>query len=170
MTKWAYYPTRLWGMYPLYDGWFMIMVNSLSPRDACRSVCVLTYVYRSIVVSQLLHRNHLSFYVCVLLYSSVYVSIVLSRRRAVSPLNQMMSWHPFATQSLYWKQWDLWIFFNYISDVRNKCPCDFASCYWKWAKQYILYAFSSGLILGLCPANERWRYFITTSLIGWVQT
>ena len=27
----------------------------------------------------------------------------------------------------------------------------------------------AGLILGLCPANERRRYFVTTSLIGWVQ-
>ena len=27
----------------------------------------------------------------------------------------------------------------------------------------------SGLILGLRPANERWRYF-ATSLIGWAQT
>ena len=26
-----------------------------------------------------------------------------------------------------------------------------------------------GLILGLRPANERWRYFVT-SLIGWAQT
>ena len=28
----------------------------------------------------------------------------------------------------------------------------------------------SGLILGLRPANERRRYFVTTSLIGWAQT
>ena len=28
----------------------------------------------------------------------------------------------------------------------------------------------SGLILGLCPANERRRYFVTKSLIGWAQT
>ena len=28
----------------------------------------------------------------------------------------------------------------------------------------------SGLILGLCPANERWRYFVMTSLIGWANT
>ena len=28
---------------------------------------------------------------------------------------------------------------------------------------------TSGLILGLRPANERRRYFVTTSLIGWVQ-
>ena len=45
---------------------------------------------------------------------------------------------------------------------------------------YIIAAFSwyykstacvifSWLILGLHPANERWRYFVTTSLIGWVQ-
>ena len=27
----------------------------------------------------------------------------------------------------------------------------------------------SGLILGLCPANERRCYFVTTSLIGWVK-
>ena len=27
----------------------------------------------------------------------------------------------------------------------------------------------SGLILSLRPANERWRYFVKTSLIGWVQ-
>ena len=25
------------------------------------------------------------------------------------------------------------------------------------------------LILGLCPASERRRYFVTTSLIGWAQ-
>ena len=29
--------------------------------------------------------------------------------------------------------------------------------------------FVTGLILGLCPANERRRYFVTTSLIGWAQ-
>ena len=28
---------------------------------------------------------------------------------------------------------------------------------------------SAGLILGLHPANERWRHFVTTSLIGWVE-
>ena len=28
----------------------------------------------------------------------------------------------------------------------------------------------TGLILGLRPANERRRYFVTTSLIGWAQT
>ena len=28
---------------------------------------------------------------------------------------------------------------------------------------------NSGRILGLRPANERRRYFVTTSLIGWMQ-
>ena len=28
---------------------------------------------------------------------------------------------------------------------------------------------NAGLILGLRPANERRRYFVKTSLIGWVQ-
>ena len=27
----------------------------------------------------------------------------------------------------------------------------------------------TGLILGVHTANERWRYFVTTSLIGWVE-
>ena len=31
------------------------------------------------------------------------------------------------------------------------------------------YVYISGPILGLRPANERRRYFVTTSLIGWVQ-
>ena len=29
---------------------------------------------------------------------------------------------------------------------------------------------NTGLILSLCPANERRRYFVTASLIGWAQT
>ena len=28
----------------------------------------------------------------------------------------------------------------------------------------------TGLILGLHPANQKQRYFVTTSLIGWAQT
>ena len=37
-------------------------------------------------------------------------------------------------------------------------------CTYFLGKYYI-----TGLILGLRPANERRRYFVTTSLIGWVQ-
>ena len=33
-------------------------------------------------------------------------------------------------------------------------------CYWRYGP---------GLMLGLHPANERRRYFVTTTLIGWVQ-
>ena len=32
------------------------------------------------------------------------------------------------------------------------------------------YVHETGLILGLCQANERWRYFVTTSIIGLAQT
>ena len=32
------------------------------------------------------------------------------------------------------------------------------------------YHYVTGLILGLCPDNERRRYKVTPSLIGWVQT
>ena len=37
-------------------------------------------------------------------------------------------------------------------------------------KVLLVTAWPSGLILGLRPANERRRYFVTTSLIGWAQT
>ena len=30
--------------------------------------------------------------------------------------------------------------------------------------------YNAGRILGLRPANERRRYFVTTFLIGWLQT
>ena len=33
----------------------------------------------------------------------------------------------------------------------------------------LLEPWMSGLILGLCPANERQCYFVTTSLIGWAE-
>ena len=35
---------------------------------------------------------------------------------------------------------------------------------------YIIRVSGTGLILGLRPANERRRYFVTASLIGWAQT
>ena len=43
--------------------------------------------------------------------------------------------------------------------------CVSSSCVWESPSRHLL----SGLILGLCPANERQRYFVTTSLIGWMQ-
>ena len=33
--------------------------------------------------------------------------------------------------------------------------------------QELIIRYITGLILGLCPANERWRYFVT--LTGWPQ-
>ena len=40
----------------------------------------------------------------------------------------------------------------------------------EWTKsQQWCTAIKAGLILGLRPVNERRRYFLTTSLIGWVQ-
>ena len=41
---------------------------------------------------------------------------------------------------------------------------------WKWWETRLLLAYIPGLILGLHPANERRRYKVTPSLIGWVQT
>ena len=39
---------------------------------------------------------------------------------------------------------------------------EMSSFWWNFYTQAVL-------ILGLRPANERWRYFVTTSLIGWAQ-
>ena len=36
--------------------------------------------------------------------------------------------------------------------------------------QHYITHFLTGQILGLCPANERRRYKVTASFIGWVQT
>ena len=38
-----------------------------------------------------------------------------------------------------------------------------------WPQSYMQYM-GPGLVLGMRPANERWRYFVTTSLTGWAQT
>ena len=39
-----------------------------------------------------------------------------------------------------------------------------------WSKLTLVKAMYSELIVGLRPANERRRYKVTPSLIGWVQT
>ena len=45
---------------------------------------------------------------------------------------------------------------------------------WRKNRQYeemvIMMIMCTGMILGLCPANERRRYFVTTSLTGWAPT
>ena len=41
---------------------------------------------------------------------------------------------------------------------------------WGIVIDMIIYPTTTGMILGLCPANNRRRYFVTTSLIGWAQT
>ena len=38
-----------------------------------------------------------------------------------------------------------------------------------WILMTAIWPFQAGLILGLRPANERRRYFVTTSLIGGAQ-
>ena len=37
-------------------------------------------------------------------------------------------------------------------------------------EHWMAYLYYTRMIQGLRPANERRRYFVTTSLIGWVQT
>ena len=41
--------------------------------------------------------------------------------------------------------------------------------YWKWLNdsQYATLSSYPEAILCMCPANERWRYNVTSSLIGW---
>ena len=62
--------------------------------------------------------------------------------------------------------WQLYIFFQFaqsnISNGRRAPP-------WLRGLGYHVNLHNSGMILGLRPANERRRYFVTTSLIGWAQ-
>ena len=51
---------------------------------------------------------------------------------------------------------------RYTVVVENELGCD--TC-----NSSVTIEGKSGLILGLRPANERWRYFVTTYLIGWAQ-
>ena len=51
------------------------------------------------------------------------------------------------------------------NEINQFFPVLFVPC----IHAYISQEYITGLILGLRPANERWRYFVTTSLIGWVQ-
>ena len=56
-------------------------------------------------------------------------------------------------------RWTLWTDRQSDSSITPFSKCDIV----------ITLPFSTGLILGLCPANERRRYKVTLSLIGWVQ-
>ena len=54
---------------------------------------------------------------------------------------------------------------SFVRVIQNKGPVMWKVC----LCQYVLLFCNSGLILGLRPANERRRYFVTTSFIGWAQ-
>ena len=58
-------------------------------------------------------------------------------------------WQPFVSSSMCWYFREPWSFF----------PCS------KYKK-----VLKAGIILWLCPANERRRYIVTSSLIGWAHT
>ena len=53
---------------------------------------------------------------------------------------------------------------EFANNGRTLCKLNEAASTMRNAKDAI-----PGLILGLRPANERCRYFVTTSLIGWAQ-
>ena len=42
--------------------------------------------------------------------------------------------------------------------------------HWIWMPQYWLWDTCTGIVLCMHPANERWRYIVTPSLIGWAHT
>ena len=58
---------------------------------------------------------------------------------------------------------------NFAYLVRGPLNLPFWCWDWNIPQEQGQYDHDTGLILGLCSANERRRYFVTTSLIGWVQ-
>ena len=84
----------------------------------------------------------------------------------------MIILYPSFTYYFYSQMISLWNSFSILSicivifhrrSLYTLCYCeDYVYWSWRWQK--------SGLILGLHPANERRRYKVTSSLIGWVQT
>ena len=94
------------------------------------------------------------------------VQIMARCQRSSNPLSETM-----IDSLTYW-----WVFLCSTRPVWAKTsgrPATMASKIWDgplsqsiclWANELI-----TGLILGLRPANDRWRYFVMTSLIGWAQ-
>ena len=63
--------------------------------------------------------------------------------------------------------------FNLVGRVHLKGMIQYASLKWVIGSgngQHGQCQAITGLILGLCPTNERRRYKVTASLIGWAQT
>ena len=58
----------------------------------------------------------------------------------------------------------MWLYHHILSVVSYRFRESCCFCFHYYCTVY------AGLILGLRPANERRRYFLTTSLFGWAQT
>ena len=56
------------------------------------------------------------------------------------------------------------VFVHFVSKFNLHISCEFLYV------PKMIASYNTGLMLGLRPANERRCYFVTTSLIGWVQT
>ena len=95
----------------------------------------------------------------------------------VHPLWDSTAMIHFWSSSTYLLAFDWWSSFHKILDklginihcdhiLQNFLPwvgCD-------WSSSFYTFPGNTGLILGLRPANERRRYKVTPSLIGWVQS
>ena len=103
-----------------------------------------------------IHKNASEYIVC-------EMATILSRRKWVNDTSnedrqtklittvpQAISW-----VTLGWLQWNLTSFISALF-LQNNTSISVGG-------------HLPGLILGLCPANERRRYFVTASLIGWAQ-
>ena len=61
---------------------------------------------------------------------------------------------------------------SFISNIFNTMPADDLGSNGSWmttSAATMLISTLSGLILGLHPANEKWRCFVRMSHIGWAQ-
>ena len=95
-------------------------------------------------------------------------------------MTSQCSWKTFMVHQTF-VRWALYILLNLIRHFgtsHRKCPtCPMifvntghhASFMMQWA-QKLSWWWTPGIILSMCPANERWRYTVTPSLIGWAHT
>ena len=88
------------------------------------------------------------------------------------PMAERIQWFIFGVGILQLNYWNIdWLIDGlivYIYIYFNPNSLD-----WWLHELYTQYSAScqnTGCILGLRPANEGWRYFVTTSLIGWART
>ena len=87
---------------------------------------------------------------------AVYWSQVLSRE-----------WR-FSWSSITTSEWSTILLSTKVRLILETWRYMYVTIYYISTRNIFIFTHYTGIILCMCPANERWRYIVTSSLIGWV--